>query len=149
MMLPMRLLVLAIWCALLIDAVWAGWSIPDKAEFLRGVPAWFSAFACTLPVIFFPVVSMFGRRSPFHDPVMSRWVDARWGTWTFDELLTRLAPMRMLAAGGSVATVVGAVRVASLVGRPEAWIGVAFYGSCATGCGLALVVLRRRNPAGA
>ena len=142
------IVIVVLWAYGLGDAVWAGLTVRAD-EFTTGMPVWFGVIAVLMPLLGFPLGSLFMKRAPFAPPGLVRWIDSRAGDGATADFLRRWRPLLMLSVCAAIYALVLAVRLATVGTATHEWWSVGFLGSGAAGFALAHVILRWRGVPGA
>ena len=63
---------------------------------------WLAAIVVAAPIVVFPLVGRFAKRTLFYSEPLARWIEARTGRDSLAAFLTRLRPVLLMGVGGLV-----------------------------------------------
>ena len=100
------LLIAGLWALTIWGAV-VGASSPLHSDFPREMTTATTVTILVMPVLFFGVMSFWLPHSPFYNPGIARFVDARFGESAFSTFLVRLRPLLMFAVAAGIQGLLG------------------------------------------
>ena len=141
----MRVLIVLLWVLFLADSVRQDWtaSETDAAQLLD--QPWLTALVVAAPIVVFPLVGRFAKRTLFYSEPLARWIEARTRRDSLAAFLTLLRPVLLMGVGGLVIGAVAAVRSLSSEAPAGLVVLAMFSVSAGTGLVLAHVAFRRRG----
>jgi len=134
-----------VWGLFLFDAFRQGREIPSSPLVQQIQLDWFGLMALVLPFLFFLIAAFFQRHKQFTYPVITKTVDATFGSGAFARFISRFRPVTLFMLGCVTAGVTGLVSTHLTTQATGAYIVAGFFASGRLGL-LAAYLLSIRFP---